>query len=319
MRHNLERDEGRRGKRHRLLAIRLALRALRDGRSGHLAAKSGRTGQRIIAAWIVLILAVARPVAAADLESAASAAFDRYALLTQAKFDAENSRRSPFLWIDSLPDARRNDAYAQLRLGQVVIDRLETIDQGKPIPVPGGIIHHWIGTAFIPGATLAQTLAFEQDYDHQADDFRPNVIGSKILRHSGPDFTIDLRLHEKKVITVVLDTEDQIHYATIDATHAWSRSWATRVQQVDHAGQPNENLEPEGHDGGFLWRLNTYWRFEEKDGGTYVESQSVSLTRDIPTGLGWMIGPYVTSIPRESLTFMLSATRAAILKRIASG
>jgi hypothetical protein len=87
---------------------------------------------------------------------------------------------------------------------------------------------------------------------------------------------------------------------------------------VDDAGKADGKLEPEGHDRGFLWRMNTYWRFEEKDGGVYVESQSISLTRDIPTGLGWMIGPYVNSVPRESLTFTLDRTRAAISQRINS-
>ncbi|MGA7223803.1 MAG: hypothetical protein WBX16_13150, partial [Candidatus Acidiferrales bacterium] len=73
-------------------------------------------------------------------------------------------------------------------------------------------------------------------------------------------------------------------------------------------------LEPEGHDRGFLWRMNTYWRFEEKDGGTYIECQAISLTRDIPTGLGWMVGPFVTSVPKESLNFTLSTVRAALLR-----
>jgi hypothetical protein len=281
-------------------------------------AKSDRRAWRAIVAWVALVLTVAWPVSAADLGPATSAAFDRYAALTQAKFDAENSRHSPFLWIDSLPDARRRDAYAQLHSGQVVFERLETLDEANPILTSGGIIHHWIGTVFIPGATLAQTLAFEEDYDHQADDFRPDVLRSKILHHSGPDFTIVLRLHERKVNTVVLDTQNQVHYGTVDATHAWSHSWTTHVQQVDHPGESNESLEPEGHDDGFLWRMNTYWRFEEKEGGTYIESQSISLTRDIPTGLGWMIGPYVTSIPSESLNFMLARTRTAILERIAA-
>jgi hypothetical protein len=274
------------------------------------------------------LLGCAWPATAADLEPATVAAFDHYAQLTQAKFDAENAAGGPFLWIDRLPDDWRKRAYAQLQGGQVVIERLETLDDAKRIGVPGGIIHHWIGTVFIPGATLAQTLAFEQDYDHQEQYFRPNVVRSKILSHTGSDFTVELRLHEKKVITVVLDTVDEVHCASIysghagdsgragDAKRAWSRSRTTRVQQVDNAGEPSEKLEPEGHDGGFLWRMNTYWRFEEKDGGTYIESQSVSLTRDIPSGLGWMIGPYVTSVPRESLTFMLAATRNAILQRM---
>jgi hypothetical protein len=142
------------------------------------------------------------------------------------------------------------------------------------------------------------------------------VMRSKILRHNGDDFTIAMRLYKKKVITTVLDTEHEVHYRFVDSTHAWSRSRTTRIQEVDDAGEKDERREPAGHDRGFLWRMNTYWRFEEKDGGTYVECQSISLTRDIPTGFGWLIGPYVSSVPRESLTFTLATTRSAVLKRI---
>jgi hypothetical protein len=271
----------------------------------------------LIAALLTFALGSSVPAAAADLEAAALAAFNRYAQLTQGKFEAENLRRAgAFLWVESLPEDRRSAAYAQLHAGQIVIENLATLDSGKTILAPGGIIHHWIGTVFIPGATLAETLGFEQDYDHQEQFFQPDVIRSKILRHSGPDFTIELRFHQKRVITVVLDTEHDVHYGTIDASHAWSVSQSTHIQEVDHPGETSERLEPEGHDDGFLWRMNTYWRFEEKDGGTYVESQSISLTRDIPTGLGWMIGPYVTSVPRDSLTFTLAKTREGILQKI---
>ena len=238
-----------------------------------------------------------------------------------AFFDSGLTRHDPYLWVESLPGDRRAAADAQLRAGQVVIERLDTRDPndpGKSIAVPDGMIHHWIGTVFVPGATLAQTLAFEEDYDHHEDYFRPDVMRSKILRHNGNDFTIELRLYKKKVITTVLDTEHEVHYTLVDSTHAWSRSRTTRIQEVDNAGEKDERLEPAGHDRGFLWRMNTYWRFEQKDGGTYVECQSVSLTRDIPACLGWLIGPYVTSVPRESLTFTLATTRSAVLKRVAA-
>jgi hypothetical protein len=129
---------------------------------------------------------------------------------------------------------------------------------------------------------------------------------------------VNLRFYKKKVITIVDDTDHQVHYQVVDATHAWSRSHATRIQEVENAGEPSERLDPPGHDRGFLWGMDTYWRFQEKDGGTYVECQSVSLTRDIPTGLGWAVGPFITSVPRESLTFTLVTARSAELQRIAS-
>jgi len=284
---------------------------------------SEKTGSRVRRyAAIVAIVAclVGGRAYATDLEPKTVKAFDGYAQAAEGQIDAQLSRGQPFLWVESLPADRNAAAEAQLRAGQVVIERLDATgkDSDKPIPVPDGMIHHWIGTVFIPGATLAQTLALAEDYDHQQEYFRPDVMRSRILRHDGNDFTIELRLYKKKVITTVLDTEHQVHYTLVDSTHAWSRSRTTRVQEVDNAGEPDERLEPEGHDRGFLWRMNTYWRFEEKDGGTYVECQSISLTRDIPAGLGWMVGAFVNSVPRESLTFTLEKMRAAVLERTAT-
>ena len=276
------------------------------------------TLQRGLVVLLAAILLWAVPGEAAELKPRTVEAFNRYVQLTVAQIESQEARREPFLWVESLPEGRRATAYEQLHAGKVVIERLETLDSGKKIAVPGGLIHHWIGTVYIPGATLAQTLALEQDYDHHQDYFRPDVVRSKVLQREGSDYVVLLRFHKKKIITAVLDTEHHVHYAAADSAKAWSRSYTTRIQEVADAGESGERLEPEGHDRGFLWRMNTYWRFEEKDGGMYVESQSISLTRDIPTGLGWMVGPFVHSIPRESLTFTLATTRAAVLGRISA-
>jgi hypothetical protein len=270
----------------------------------------------VIALAAILLLAL--PANAADRKPQAVDAFNRYAQLTEAQVDAELARREPYLWIDALPADRRTTAHAQLRDGKLVVERLETLENGQHIRVPGGMIHDWTGTVFIPGATLAQTLAFDEDYDHHQDFFRPDVTRSKILRHTGDDFLVLLRFYKRKVITTVIDTEHEVHYHIVDSTHAWSRSHTTRIQEVVNAGQSDERLEPEGHDRGFLWKMNTFWRFEVRDGGTYVECRSISLTRDIPAGLGWLIGPYVTSVPRESLTFTLATTRSGVLGRTAA-
>ena len=285
---------------------------------------AGNAG-RVRSWWVALVMTglclIAGQAHATDLEPKTVEAFDAYVRAAETQIDAQLAQGQPYLWVERLPPDRQAAAEAQLRAGQVVIERLDATgknDPDKPIAVPDGMIHHWIGAIFIPGASLAQTLALEEDYDHQQDYFRPDVMQSRILRHDGNDFTIQLRLYKKKVITTVLETEHEVHYTMVDATHAWSRSRSIRIQEVDDAGKPDERLEPEGHDRGLLWRMNTYWRFEEKDGGTYVECQSISLTRDIPTGLGWLIGPYVNSVPRESLTFTLESTRAAVLERIAA-
>ena len=277
--------------------------------------KSDALARRLMAVFLAAILLFVLPLKAADLQAQAAQNYARYIALTQAQVDAELAQSGSYLWVERLPEARRTEALAQLRSGGVVIEKLETLDDGKPIAVPGGLIHHWIGTAFVPGATLAQTLAFMEDYDHKVEYFKPDIVRSKILKHEGNDYFVLLRFYQKKIITTVIDTDQEVHYHVVDQTHAWSRSSATRVQEVDNPGKSDERLEPEGHDRGFVWKLNTFWRFEEKDGGTYLECQAISLSRDIPTGLGWMVGSFVSSVPRESLTFTLTTARAALAKK----
>jgi hypothetical protein len=104
----------------------------------------------------------------------------------------------------------------------------------------------------------------------------------------------------------------------VDTKRWYSRSYSTRIQEVDDPGTPEERLLPAGDDHGFLWRLYSYWRFEERDGGVYLECQALSLTRDVPTGLGWLIEPIIRQLPRESLANTLRSTREAILPKAAA-
>jgi len=272
------------------------------------------------------MLAIAAPAGAAEpspdpgpveLKQKTVEAFDRYVQLTEARNDEELRRGTPFLWIEALPEAQRQGAYAELRAGQVKMERLETRDAGRPIRCPGGLVHHWVGVIFIPGATLQQTLRLLQDYDNHFIYYKPDVQRSKILERRGGDFKVFLRFQRKKIVTVVLNTEHEIHYFPIDTTHTHSRSRTTRIAEVENHDQPDEREKPVGNDGGYLWRMNTYWRFLERDGGTYVQCEAITLTRDIPLGLRWLIGPFITSIPRETLTATLTATRKAVEQKIA--
>ena len=251
--------------------------------------------------------------APAKLRAETVAAFDRYEHLTEERNEAELKRGTALLWMDSLGEAERADAYATLKRGDVRVRQLTTLDNGKPIACPGGMIHHWVGAVFIPGAKLDDVLRVLKDYDHQSTIYSPDVERSKIESHDGDHFRVFLRFRRHKVITVVLDTEHDIHYFHDAPNRAHSRSSAVRIAEVENPSKSDEREKPPGDDGGFLWRMETWWRMEERDGGVYVESEAASLTRDIPTGLGWLVGPFVTSIPKETLVFTLEATRKAVL------
>ncbi len=252
-------------------------------------------------------------VANVELKPETLKAFERYVSVTEARVNKQRAQPERLLYIDSLADPKRGEVQAALRRGDVFMERLVTRDaSGREIEAPNGLIHHWVGDVFIPGASLRQVLNWVQDYDHHQNVY-PEVVRSRLIRRDGNDFKIALRFRYKKIITVTLNTEHDVRYTALDPTHWYSRSASTRRAEVESAGSPDESEKPVGKDGGFLWRLNSYWGFVERDGGVYVECESVSLTRNIPTGLGWLIRPLVTSIPRESLEHTLSATRTAAL------
>ncbi len=258
----------------------------------------------------------ASDVIAVDLEPKTLEAFNHYVQITEVRIEKEVARPGAFLYLEGLPEPQRSQALASLQKGDIYMEPLQTRDaSGSAIEAPDGLIHHWIGAVFIPGATLRQVMDLVQNYNQHQDIYQPQVVRSLLIHHEGNDFQIFYRLREKKVITVTLNTNHDVQYFPIDATHCRSRSVSTRIAEVANADQPGEYEKPVGHDGGFLWRMDSYWRFEETDRGVYVEVESISLTRDIPIGLGWIIKPFVTSIPRESLLMTLGSTRSAVLAR----
>src|ERR1700730_6925834 len=260
--------------------------------------------------------AMPSPLAApAQLKASTATAFDRYVHSTEARNDAELKLGTKLLWVDGLSEAGRAEAYADLRRGEVKTRRLETRENGAAIRCPDGMIHHWASAVFIPGARLPDVLAVLQDYNRHAEYYAPDVERSRLESRDGDHFQAFLRFRRHKVITVVLDTVHDVRYVRDSETHAHSRSSAIRIAQVENPGKSDEREKSPGDDDGFLWRMETWWRMLEDDGGVYVQSEVVSLTREIPAGFGWLIGPFVTSIPKESLTFTLDATRKAVEAR----
>lgn len=232
-------------------------------------------------------------------------AFNRYIATAEARIGRQ--RNSAFLSLESMPLILRTDVVARLRHGETVIDRRGDTTQ----EIPGGLIHDWIATVFVPNATVAQIISVVRDYDHTANYYSPDVMESRLVSANGDDLHVFMRLRKHKIVTVVLDTEYDVHYGRLDSDHQYSVSRSTRISEIEDPGSAHEHALAPGHDHGFMWRLNSYWSFEQANGGVFVQCEAISLTRDIPTGLAWMIAPFVSSIPRESLEFTLSATRAA--------
>ncbi|MGH9680353.1 MAG: hypothetical protein ACRD4Y_10420, partial [Candidatus Acidiferrales bacterium] len=188
------------------------------------------------AALLALFCVTPSPAAATDLQPEAARGYDRYIQLTEARMEPELAPGGQFLYVDGLTGMNRTDALERLARGEVVAARLRTSDSAGETRTPGALIHHWVGTIFIPGAKLADVLAVLQDYDRHDEYYKPEVVKSKTVGHSGDDFKIFYRLRRKKIITIVLDTNYDIHYHTIDSGRAYSDSHSTRIAQVEHPG-----------------------------------------------------------------------------------
>jgi hypothetical protein len=164
---------------------------------------------------------------------------------------------------------------------------------------------------FVQGASGEEVVALLTDYDRHQDLY-PEVIAGKVLRREGMKIRSSLRLLKEKVFTVVLDTEHDVEVLRGRDRRWQLRSRSARIQEIRDAGKPDEKMLPVGQDSGFLWRLNAYWSIQEGDGGVYVECRSVTLTRGVPLGLGWIVKPFTWSLPRDSLVSTLEATKQAL-------
>ena len=243
--------------------------------------------------------------AAAEPSATAVAAFNSYISTVESRIVGQHRSQSGFL---APADSSMKDDL-KLRQGELIIDLLTPADSAE---FPGAMLHHWRGTAFAPGAKAADFERLMRDFSAYPQHFSPQVLRAKVLSQQGDRFQVVMRVRQKHIITVVMDTAYDVTFGRLDPQHGYSISRSTRIDEIESPGTPSERALSPGEEHGFLWRLNTYWSYEERDGGLYMQIESVSLTRSIPTGLGWAIGPFVKSVPRESLEFTLRSACNAL-------
>ena len=271
-----------------------------------------RTEAPVATAFAAAILSMGFAASGVELKPATLAAFDRYVALTETRMAGEMSGASPFLWIDRQPAATRGRLLERLKAGEVIAERLETRDGRKAIDAPDGMIHHWVGTVLMPGVTMDRVMAFVKDYPQYPKHFSPMITSARVLKQTPDQFEVTMRTWAKKVITVVIDADYAVTYRSLGPTAVVTRSTASNMFEVEDAGTSSEKRTPVEKGAGYLWRLNNYCWFDQRAEGVYEQCESVSLTRDIPFGFGWIVGPFVNSIPRETLEFTLGKVRAGV-------
>ena len=268
---------------------------------------------RSTGATFVAIVAISANLSADTLEAILQPktvqGFNRYAAAVETRIDKELRDNSPFLDIERQPAAQLAKTMAVLQRGEVVVTRAVARDgSASEIEVAGGMINHWRGTGYIPHVSLdvlLKTLQEPQADKHKQED----VLSSRVVPTGENSQKLYLRLRRTKLVTVVYDTEYDTDYRRLAPDRALSNSISTKIVEVENAGTPQERTLPEGNDHGFMWRLNSYWRYKQVGDGVVVEVESVTLSRNLPRFIGALLRPVVNSTARDSITRTLASMR----------
>lgn len=245
-------------------------------------------------------------LSAIDLQRGTLEAWDSYLHNVDARAQQRVDRqKEPFLWTDESAD--RN---SRVRRGEIVVAPM--VGDGTR-NVPDGLIHDWIGAAFLPGATIESLLSVLHDYDKYKDYYKPVVADSKMLGSTSTDQEFFMVWqHRVMFITAAIQTRYQGHEVTVDAQRGYNVAGTTQVQEIEDYGRAGAHPLAPDTGNGFIWRLHSIVRYEERDGGVYLEVEAIALTRDIPPSLRWLVKPVVNHLSINSMRTTLRQTRDAV-------
>ena len=255
---------------------------------------------------IALLAAVVPGFARAiELQPATLQAWQEYIRSADGRMASRLGGQQTFLWSDENPANRQ-----RLLRGEVLI--APAVGHGTR-GVPNGLIHHWVGAMFIPGATIDRLFAVVHDYDRYKEVYRPVVADSKVIActESDQQFAMTWQ-HRILFVDAAMEGQYRARDVLVDGRRGYNIADTTEVREIVDYGHPGERLLPPGEGNGFIWRMHSIARFEERDGGVYFELEAVALTRDVPVSLRWMVNPVVNHISVNSLKTTLEQTRDAV-------
>lgn len=262
------------------------------------------SGLKILAGLGCLAALTSQSASAAELRSETLQAWSNYVKNADARMQ-DRSEGASFLLVEESPDRM-----ARLRAGEVIVS--PAIKKGT-VSVPDGLIHHWIGAAFIPNTTLARLLAVVHDYNRYKEFYQPVVTDSKVLACTDSDQRFSMTWQHKVLfVRAAIEGEYSARDTFVSAHRAYNIASTTEMREIEDYGEATERLLPAGQGNGYIWRLHSIAAYEERDGGVYVELQALALTRGVPTSLRWLVNPVINRLSMNSVATTLQQTRDAV-------
>jgi hypothetical protein len=258
-----------------------------------------------LAAVVLILLFYPLSASAADLKPETAQAWQEYIKAAEARSQKRLAQGSPFLSTDAAPAAA-----AKLRQGEILASPAAP---SVPVKVPSGLIHDWTGAIFIPNASIRDVLRVARDYARYDMVYNPNVVNARPLEIGKWEDRFSMVVMNKSFFAKsALDSDYHSTFTRLDDQRWCSVSETTRVQEVAEFGSPSQYTLPEGHGIGIIWRLYSIARYEERDGGVYIELEVIAVSRDIPSALRWVVEPIVRKVARSSLVTSLEQAALAV-------
>ncbi|SRR6266571_1204609 len=254
---------------------------------------------------IPLLAAVPNSASTNQLQAETVSAWDEYIRGVDSRMQARFAGGASFLWIDESKHRSRRIVQGEVLVAPVLPHGTQS--------VPNGLIHHWIGGISIPGAAIDSLVSVTQNYSKYKEFYKPVVADSKVLGCTERDQRFSMVWQHKVLfINAAIKGEYQAHAVRVDRGRGYNIADTVRVQEIEHYGRSDERLLPAGTGKGFIWRLHSIARYEERDGGVYFELEAIALTRDIPGSVRWFVNPVVNHLSINSLSTTLQQTRDAV-------
>jgi hypothetical protein len=254
---------------------------------------------------IIPVLLLSSVVNAATLTPESVEAWDNYIAATKTNFANHTKDNATFLWVDESSDRRQ-----RVRNGEIVIAETNSDPIKK---APSALIHDWTGAAFIPDAKIEAVIAVVRNYDHYKDYYSPTVISSRTVEKRGLRDRFSVVMINRSLLARTAEEIDcQAVYTQVSAKRWYAMLSSTQIQEIDDYARRGERRVPMGQGDGLLWRLASLTRFEERDGGVYLEVEALALSRDVPASLRFVVEPIVRRVSRNSLTESLQQTGRAV-------
>jgi len=152
-----------------------------------------------------------------------------------------------------------------------------------------------------------------RDYPRYKDYYSPTVLDSRTVRQEpNADRFATLLMNKAMFLKMALENECESSYVQAGPHRWFSIATTVRVQEIEDYGQLSEHKLPSGQGSGYIWRLHGITRYEEADGGVYIEIEAMALSREIPLAMHWAVDPIVRRVSKGSLTTSLRQTQGAV-------